>query len=261
VALPFVAKMVEAMGEPGGSMLALPSAYQGGFLRPDAAGAEARSAPLSTNRHCPQSEKPDGKPLAIGSLTGYYPERSGARGRRGGFRKGNACGGLRDNPKSHQMCGVVQDKNWTDGGCKSPLPSPSPSAIRTMSQPIADRTPRREFLKLLLLAGGAAGAVAMPDEGLAQRRRKTFRGEIVFRLQTRRHYSRKACKQHHRFTIFRSHALADANRAHPGCNCPIVTQMMPVKQFKRAFGRSALAPAGVIDVRRTPLSRRRRRGR
>jgi hypothetical protein len=159
------------------------------------------------------------------------------------------------------MCGVVQDKNWTDGGCKSLLPSPSPSAIRTMSQPIADRTPRREFLKLLLLAGGAAGAVAMPDEGLAQRRRKTFRGKIVFRLQTRRHYSCKACKQHHRFTIFRSHALADANRAHPGCNCPIVTQMMPVKEFKRAFGRRALAPAGVIDVRRTPLSRRRRRGR
>ena len=44
-----------------------------------------------------------------------------------GFGRGTRVVVWRDNPKSDQMCGVVQDKNWTDGGCKSLLPSPSPS--------------------------------------------------------------------------------------------------------------------------------------
>jgi hypothetical protein len=110
--------------------------------------------------------------------------------------------------------------------------------------------PRRAFLKLLVLSTAVAGTVGLPGEAHARKRRKKhFPGKIVFRLRTRKHHSCRACKKHHRFMIFRTQALADANRAHAGCNCPVVSQRLPIRNFKRFFGRHGLAPGGVIDLR------------
>ena len=50
--------------------------------------------------------------------------------------------------------------------------------------------------------------------------------------------------------VFRTHALADQNRAHDGCNCPIIRQLMPKKQFKHLFGNGGVAPGGIADLRK-----------
>jgi len=113
---------------------------------------------------------------------------------------------------------------------------------------------RRDFLKLLVLSSAAVGAVGLPREALARKRpRKHFPGKVVFRLRTRKHHSCNACRQHHRFMIFRTQALASATRAHPGCNCPVVTQNLPIKEFKHLFGPKGVALSGVADLRHVRL--------
>ena len=74
--------------------------------------------------------------------------------------------------------------------------------------------PRRRFLQLLALSAAAAGTVAASGEAHARGRKKEFRGVLVFRLSTRKHQSCKACKSHHKFKVFLTHALADRTRAH-----------------------------------------------
>jgi hypothetical protein len=110
---------------------------------------------------------------------------------------------------------------------------------------------RRDVLRLLLFSSAATSVVTVPAIADAKKKRKP--GKLVFRLQTRRHHSCNACKQHHRFTMFRTQALADANRAHPGCNCPITSYKLPIKPWKKLFGKKGVAPLGVADLRRTPL--------
>jgi hypothetical protein len=115
-----------------------------------------------------------------------------------------------------------------------------------------DAPRRRDFLRLVLFSSALGGVVAVPAAVEAKRKGKKP-GKLVFRLQTRRHHSCNACKQHHKFTVFRTQALADANRAHPGCNCPIVSYKMPLRRWKKLLGPKGLAPSGVADLRRTPL--------
>ena len=109
---------------------------------------------------------------------------------------------------------------------------------------------RRVFLKLVVLSGAAVGAVGLPAEALARKRhRKHVSGKVVFRLRTRKHHSCGACQKHHRFMIVRTQALASATRAHPGCNCPVVTQKLPIEEFKHLFGPKGVALSGVADLR------------
>ena len=113
---------------------------------------------------------------------------------------------------------------------------------------------RRDFLKLLVLSSAAAGAVGLPGEALARKRhRKHFPGKVVFRLRTRKQHSCGACRKHHRFMIFHTQALASATRAHPGCNCPVVTQKLPIKEFKHLFGPKGVARGGIADLRHVRL--------
>jgi len=109
---------------------------------------------------------------------------------------------------------------------------------------------RRTLLKVLGIAGGAAVAtVAGASPALAKQKRS--RGIVVYRLSARGS-SCRACSQHHRYLVFATHALAAANRAHPGCNCPITTQELAKKVARR------LLPAGVglVDLRKAEVKRR-----
>jgi hypothetical protein len=119
---------------------------------------------------------------------------------------------------------------------------------------------RRDFLRLLVLSGTALGAGGLPGEALARKRRKKHvPGKVVFRLRTRKHHSCGACRTHHRFMIFRTQALASATRAHSGCNCPVVTQKLPIKEFKHLFGAKGVARSGVVDLRHLRLHPGRRK--
>lgn len=115
------------------------------------------------------------------------------------------------------------------------------------------RPSRRAILKGL--AGLAAATVAAATTGVADAGyllkgrpfRKSFGKVIVYRLRTRGTKACRACQLHHRFIIFRSRILADTNRAHVGCNCPIVTQEISKARFRMLFPRGS---KGVARLRR-----------
>lgn len=77
--------------------------------------------------------------------------------------------------------------------------------------------------------------------------RHSRRGRVlVFRLQSRRSRACRACKEHHKYIVGRTREAIDNNRAHVGCNCPIVMQEIRWKEFYRLF------PHDGIDVARLP---------
>ncbi len=69
---------------------------------------------------------------------------------------------------------------------------------------------------------------------------------LVYRLKTRGTKACRACKSHHRHLVFLSRHLADINRAHPGCNCPIVQQPIKETTFLTLF------PEGTDGVAKIP---------
>lgn len=75
--------------------------------------------------------------------------------------------------------------------------------------------------------------------------------QTVFRLSTRNTRTCNACRQHARHKIFETFFIADSNRAHPGCNCPIIVQQTEsslVEQLKGLETRGI----GVWDIRALP---------
>src|SRR6187399_2590534 len=88
---------------------------------------------------------------------------------------------------------------------------------------------RRTLLKVLGIAGGAAVATVVgAAPALAkQRKSKVVNGIVVY-------------------LVFATHALAAANRAHPGCNCPITPQELAKKLARRLFP----AGVGLVDLRK-----------
>ncbi len=151
-----------------------------------------------------------------------------------------------NNPSDNAKHGAEQEPSQRRGTPTTLLaPLPKPSAVD------ADR---RRLLQWLGV-GAAAATMVAPRAVEAKSRPHPTSGVLVFRLTTRRHHACHACRRHHRFTVFRTHALADAHRAHPGCNCPIVRQRLRRHDFLRLFGPRGVAPSGVADVRKTPLHR------
>jgi hypothetical protein len=107
---------------------------------------------------------------------------------------------------------------------------------------------RRNFLKGIAAVGTA---VAIPlgwaDHAQARRIKK---GVLVFRLQSRKTVSCKACKLHHRSLIFLKRAIADQNRAHLGCDCPIVPQKLSLHAFWTLFVKTGALGQGFVDLRK-----------
>jgi hypothetical protein len=115
-----------------------------------------------------------------------------------------------------------------------------------------DRATRRGFLKGFAVAAGGAAAATLPStaQGLFfPTRFFPLHDEVlVFRLRTRNTRACHACEEHHKYIVCRTRALMNANRAHEGCNCPIVIQSISRKLFRRLFPRGsngvALLPRG-----------------
>jgi hypothetical protein len=107
---------------------------------------------------------------------------------------------------------------------------------------------RRDFLRLAALGGLAA---LLPGSALAaegRRRKKTTK--VVFRLSTHRRRTCKACKAHAANRFYRTHKAAGKDRAHAGCNCAIVKQVIDRQLAKQYFkGRRK-----VFDVRQGGLA-------
>lgn len=121
--------------------------------------------------------------------------------------------------------------------------------------PGAART-RRGFLRDLTAGSVAAAVVAgtmapalAATEGKEPPAQPHLGAVKVFRLQPRGRVSCRACQIHHRYKIFRTHKVARRNRAHPGCDCPIVPQWLPRKTFRLFFKPAGAARRLVVDLR------------
>jgi hypothetical protein len=132
----------------------------------------------------------------------------------------------------------------------------------------AQLTSRRRLLQGLAALGSivvapvAAQAIVAPM--FRPRASRSVKGIMVYRFTIRGAYSCRACKQHHKYKVFTSRAIANANRAHPGCNCAIDMMRLDAQVANKLFGRKALAPTGVGDLRLAGLQkvlRKRRRKR
>jgi hypothetical protein len=91
---------------------------------------------------------------------------------------------------------------------------------------------RRQFLRLLAL-GAAAAVIPTASRGAALRKRK--KTKKVFRLSVHKRRCCNACKGHAANRFYRSKRAANKDRAHPGCNCPIVTQVIDRELAKQYF--------------------------
>jgi hypothetical protein len=129
-------------------------------------------------------------------------------------------------------------------------------------------TSRRRLLQGLAALGTvvvapvAAEAIVAPM--FRRRATRSVKGVMVYRFTTRHAYACRACEQHHKYKVFTSRGIANANRAHPGCNCAIVEMRLDAQVANKLFGRKALAPTGVGDLRLAGLQkvlRKRRRKR
>ena len=113
-----------------------------------------------------------------------------------------------------------------------------PESTEAQQAPTTTST-RRGFLRDLTLGSMAAAAAAsavVPATAAAETSPKPHPGCVkVFRFSTRNTVSCRACRQHHRYMVFRTRKIARQNRAHPGCDCPITPQWIERKTFRLLF--------------------------
>jgi hypothetical protein len=105
-------------------------------------------------------------------------------------------------------------------------------------------TTRRGLLQILGLAGAAGATIGAPSVAFAKPKHGQ-KGVVVYRLSVRGTSRCKACAKHHARFAYLTHALANAHRAHPGCNCPITTQRLLPRTFRKVFAKNA---SGVADL-------------
>jgi hypothetical protein len=91
---------------------------------------------------------------------------------------------------------------------------------------------RRDFLRLLVV-GAAAAVIPTPSRGAELRRKK--KTKKVFRLSVHKRRCCNACRGHAANRFYRSKRAAKKDRAHPGCNCAIVTQVIDRELAKTYF--------------------------
>ena len=72
---------------------------------------------------------------------------------------------------------------------------------------------------------------------------------VIYHTSTRKRKSCNACKSHAVNKIFSSRKAAEINRAHPGCNCGIVTEEINRQDYIGAFGQISKGGDVVYDKR------------
>src|SRR4029453_6260037 len=88
---------------------------------------------------------------------------------------------------------------------------------------------RRAFLRLL-----GVGVLALVP-GQASARRTHRKKKRVYQLSSRDCRACKACKAHAANRLYRTQEAADADRAHVGCSCAIVSQRIERRLAKHYF--------------------------
>ena len=107
---------------------------------------------------------------------------------------------------------------------------------------------RRRFLRGAGL-GGVGGAVAALLPGTQARADTTFKH--VYRLSFEGEQACHACRHHARHRYYRLPRYARANRAHLGCNCDVIGQLLPQHKWRTFFLRHNGTLRRVWDVRWT----------
>jgi len=95
---------------------------------------------------------------------------------------------------------------------------------------------RRTFLRGLGL-GSAGGAIAtlLPKTTASAATTTTFKH--VWRLSHEGEQACTACRRHSRHRYFRLPLYAKHGRAHHGCNCDVVRQLLSVRKWNKFFVR------------------------
>ena len=109
---------------------------------------------------------------------------------------------------------------------------------------------RRQFLRgagAVGLGTAAAGALATPAFGSTSSTTLV----TVYRLSTRREVACGACKAHAANRYYRLHRYANHGRAHPGCNCDILSQKIRRRRWTAYFVRADGSLRRVHDTRGT----------
>ena len=109
-------------------------------------------------------------------------------------------------------------------------------------------TTRRGVLRALGIAGAAAVGVTIgagSTDAVLIPSRARLKAKFVYRLRTRGWRACRACRIHHRYVVARTRRALDNHRAHPGCNCPIVRQVVSAEKFATWFSNGS----GVVDLR------------
>lgn len=105
---------------------------------------------------------------------------------------------------------------------------------------------RREFIEKMTALGVATAVIPIYACGESSKNKAAT--DTVYRLKTRETKSCNACQKHQRYKVFLNYTAADNNRAHPGCNCPIVTQQIP-SAYLQDIKKFEFEGSGVIDLR------------
>lgn len=113
---------------------------------------------------------------------------------------------------------------------------------------------RRGFLARALAAGAAGLAAALPASGAfaARKRQAVFVLDPLGPDGCGSCASCRACRLHGANKLFASEAAADANRAHPNCDCAIrLAGELPTAVWTALFGHSKGGPTrtGAVDRR------------
>ena len=127
---------------------------------------------------------------------------------------------------------------------------PSPFDIPPLS--------RRAFAKYIAASVAAGTALAQAAPSLAQTQpaaddtRKIY---SFYPLENGVLTPCKSCLSHAQHKRFATLEAADANRAHPGCNCSILEMTEPAETYDQLFGGTGDAVDRLVyDLRQAPAS-------
>jgi len=105
---------------------------------------------------------------------------------------------------------------------------------------------RRKFIEGVSALGIATAVAPFSSCQQFEEERPGNQTYTVYRFQSRKRRVCKACKKHRRYKVFVNFESADKNRAHPGCNCLIIEQIVSSTYYEQI---TPFDQSGMIDIR------------